>query len=285
MPYMAVNESLFRSYVQCINQDRWRDLPDVLVFPLKFNGDIIPTPEAFENIGTTKGSIKLSTDAFTVDNDAGRLGVTSIVELRPKSCPDRTVRFMKQTIVWIKDGKIWKIITSGTPEQEVERQLFWPGYDFTPDAISTYSDGHYKAGRQHVSAQALESAYINYVGCINGRTMQSRLPTYCQLHVIHNSSRHSRDEYRLLIQEFIVAIPDINIGLETIVVDHATQRVAVRLELTGTPTGKLSGVEPTGRSVRFYEHATYFFLEGKIDRVWSIVDWDSYRQQLTQASK
>ncbi|KAI0554117.1 hypothetical protein F4679DRAFT_527194 [Xylaria curta] len=283
MPYIAANESLYRSYVQCINQDRWKDLPDVLTFPLNFNGDIIPTPEAFEVTGTSHGRIKLSTDSFTVDNDAGRLAASSVVELRPKQRPEKIVRFMKQTIVWIKNGKIWRMITTGTPEQEVERQLSWPGYDFTPDLISTYSNGHFKSGRQHASAQVLESTYMDYIGCINGRTMQSKLPVYAQSHVIHNNRRLSRDEYRLLIQQAITAIPDIKFNVDTIVVDHTTQRVAVRLKFTGTPTGKLSGVEPTGRSVRFYEFAVYFFEQGKIDRVWSIVDWDSYRKQLTRA--
>ncbi|KAI1754263.1 SnoaL-like polyketide cyclase-domain-containing protein [Xylaria castorea] len=282
MPYMAANESLYRSYVQCINQNRWKDLPDVLTFPLNFNGDVILTPEAFEAAGTAYGRIKLSSDAFTVDNDAGRLAATSVVELRPKNCPEKVVRFMKQTIVWIKNGRVSRMITTGTPEQEVERQLFWPGYDFTPDLISAYSNGHYKAGRQHVSGQVLESTYRDYIGSINGRTMQSKLPSYCQCHVIHNNKRLSIDEYRLLIQEAIIAIPDIKFDVDTIVVDHTTQRVAVRLKFTGTPTGKLSGVEPTGRSVRFYEFAVYFFEEGKIDRVWSIVDWDSYRKQLTR---
>ncbi|KAI0455461.1 SnoaL-domain-containing protein [Xylaria acuta] len=281
--YIAVNESLYRSYVQCINQDRWTDLPDVLTFPLNFNGEIIQTPQAFEDTETVSGRIKFSTDAFTVDNEAGRLAATSIVELWPKGCPGKSVRFMKQTIVWIKDSKIWKIVTTGTPEQEVERQLYWLGYVFTPDTISAYSNGHHKPGRPHLPALVLEGIYFDYVGCINGRTMQSKLPSYCQPHVIHNTRRLSLDAYRLLIQEAITAIPDIKFGIDSIVVDHVTQRVAVRLEFTGTPTGKLADVEPTGRSVRFHEHVTYFFQEGKIDRVWSIVDWDSYRRQLTQA--
>ncbi|KAI0481767.1 hypothetical protein F4859DRAFT_512902 [Xylaria cf. heliscus] len=285
MPYMAQNESVFRSYVQCINQNRWKELTDVIHFPLRFNSEVITTPEAFEACGTANGRIKLSTDSFTVDNESGRLAVTSTVELRPTTNPDRTVRFMKQTIVWIKDGKIYKIITTGTPMQEVERQLFWPGYTFTPDLISAYSNGHYNAGRPRFSAQALETIYRGHISCINGRTMQSGLAVSCHPHVIHDARRLSQEEYRFLIQELLTAIPDVELRIDEIVVDQSLQRAAVRLVLSGTPTGKLFGVEPNGCSVRFYEFATYFFLDGKIDRIWSIVDWDSYRKQLTQTPK
>lgn len=126
----------------------------------------------------------------------------------------------------------------------------------------------------------LEETYRAYLECINKRTMETDLAKFCHPRVFHNGQGLSLDKYRHLMQDAIDAIPDINFGLHTLITDKEAQRIAVRLEFTGTPIKAIQGVEPNGRPVHFAEHVTYQLRDGKIDRVWSIVDWMSYRQQL-----
>ncbi|KAI2613326.1 polyketide cyclase SnoaL-like domain-containing protein [Hypoxylon sp. NC1633] len=109
--------------------------------------------------------------------------------------------------------------------------------------------------------------------------MAAELPRFCHPLVIHNTKALSTERYRLLIQEALRANPDISIGIHTVVADERAQRVAARLQFAGTPVGELAGAKPNGRGVAFCEHVTYLFQDGKIARVWSIIDWASYRAQ------
>ncbi|RYO77695.1 hypothetical protein DL766_002840 [Monosporascus sp. MC13-8B] len=110
--------------------------------------------------------------------------------------------------------------------------------------------------------------------------MESKLPIFRHPQVLHNNKALALDNYRQLMQDAITAIPDINFGVHTLIADEEAQRVAVRLEFTGTPVKAIRDIQPTGRPVHFAEHVTYQFREGKIARVWSLVDWVSYREQL-----
>jgi predicted ester cyclase len=77
------------------------------------------------------------------------------------------------------------------------------------------------------------------------------------------------------MQGILTAIPDLFVDLHTIIADEKTQRVAVRLEATGTVPSSLAGVESTGTQGKFPEHLTYQIVDGKISRAWSIADWGS----------
>ncbi|KAI0539013.1 SnoaL-like polyketide cyclase-domain-containing protein [Xylaria digitata] len=277
---MAALESIFRSYIQCIHEERWQDVLNFASFPLNYNGEDILTPEAFADKVKAVGRLQLDIDAITVDAQTQRLGATLLAKLRlTVAATNKTVNVteQQQSIIWVEDGKISKVATI-SDHDGVQRQLSELGYVLTPDLIATYSPD---TTGKNLSARELGDTYRSYIGCINAQTMATELSRFCHPHLIHNTRRLSLEEYRLLIQEAFTTVPDIIFGVDTVIADERAQRVAVRLELIGTPTGKLSGAEPTGRSVRFYEYVTYFFRDGKIDRL-SIVDWKSYRQQLSQ---
>ncbi|TGJ83546.1 hypothetical protein E0Z10_g5199 [Xylaria hypoxylon] len=278
---MAAIERIFRSYIHCINEERWRDLANFASFPLNYNGEYISAPESFADKVKAVGRLQSDIDAITVDAQTQRLGASLLAKLRlTEAATNKTMNLTEQgqSIIWVEGGKIAKVATM-FDHDDVQRQLSESGYVSTPDLIATYN--HDATGKM-LSTRELEDTYRSYIGCINAQTMATELPHFCHPHVIHNARRFSLEEYRLLIQEAFTAVPDIIFGVDTVVADEKAQRVAVRLEFTGTPTGKLSGAEPTGRSVRFYEYVTYFFRGGKIDRVLSIVDWKLYRQQLSQ---
>ncbi|GAW11040.1 hypothetical protein ANO14919_003790 [Xylariales sp. No.14919] len=280
---MTVIETIFASYIQCINEERWQDLSNFSSFPLNYNEEDIPTSEAFAHKIKAVGRLQLDVDAITVDAQTQRLGVSLLAKLRSNgAATDKTVNStgQSQSMIWVEGGKISKVATM-FDHDNVQRQLSEPGYVSTPDLVASYSPA---TTGQNLSTRELEDTYRSYIGCINAQAMSTGLPRFCHPHVIHNARRLSLEEYRLLIQEAFTAVPDIIFGVDTVVADEKAQRVAVRLEFTGTPTGELSGAEPTGRGVRFYEYVTYAFRDGRIDRVWSIVDWKSYRQQLSQES-
>ncbi|KAI1419807.1 SnoaL-like polyketide cyclase-domain-containing protein [Xylaria sp. FL1777] len=279
---MATIESTFRSYIECINEERWQDLPKFVSFPLDFNGEEIHAPEAFADKVAAAGYLQHEIDAVTVDEDAQRLGATLVAKLLPaEAATNKTSNLTarKQSMVWAKNGKIYKVATI-VDDDDVQRQLSEPGYVSAPDLIATYSPG--ATGKKTLSTRELEDIYRAYISCINAQTTATDLPRFCHPNVVHNTRRLPLDQYRLLMQDAFTAIPDIVFGIDTVVADERAQRVAVRLQFTGTPTGTFAGAEPTGRSVRFGEFVTYSFRDGKIDRVWSIVDWKTYRQQLQQ---
>ncbi|KAI0802379.1 SnoaL-like polyketide cyclase-domain-containing protein [Xylaria sp. FL0064] len=275
---MATITSTFRSFVECVNEERWQDLTEFASFPLEFNGEDIDNPEALVDKFKAPGCSQLDIDAITVDEQSQRLGAMLVAKLHLAEAATGDVTQRSQIIAWAENVKISKLATLAD-DDDVQRQLSESGYVSTPDLISTYSPN--PTGTS-LTRQELEDTYRAYISCINAQTMATDLPRFCHPHVIHNAKRLSLDEYRALIQEAFTAVPDIVFEIDTVVADEKAQRVAVRLEFTGTPTGRFSGAEPTGRSVRFYEYVTYAFRDGKIDRVWSIVDWKSYRQQLLQ---
>ncbi|KAI8627324.1 SnoaL-domain-containing protein [Xylariaceae sp. FL1651] len=275
---MASIESSYRSFLQCINEERWQALLNYASSPLNLNGENVLPLSAFADKIKAAGRTELVVDAITVDERTRRLGATVLTKYQPKGTTDKTISFIEHHLIWVEDdGKISKMGTM-LDHDELHRQLSDPSYSSTPDLIGDYGT---VAGRA-ISTRELEETYRAYIGCINAQTMEAKLSKFCHPEVIHNAKTHSLEQYRLLIQEAFTAVPNIVFGIDTVIADEKVQRVAVRLEFTGTPTGKLAGIEPTGRSVRFYEYVTYYFEGGKIARVWSIVDWQSYRKQLSQ---
>ncbi|KAK7749290.1 hypothetical protein SLS62_008259 [Diatrype stigma] len=230
----------------------------------------------------------------------------------------KTIQFMDHLLVWFTDAadggddatKISKIVTL-SDRDAIHRQLLQSSAGSgpsspDPEATSTLADidnirkqGGGGGGSEVDTAlttttlgsteeppnaiangRDLEELYRAYIDCINKRTMETDLPKFCHPRVFHNDQALSLDRYRHLMQDAIDAIPDISFGLHTLITDKEAQRVAARLEFTGTPIKAIQGVEPNGRPVHFAEHVTYQLRDGKIHRVWSIVDWVSYRQQL-----
>jgi predicted ester cyclase len=215
---------------------------------LYINGKAISSPEAFRD-QTKAGRVHLDVDAITVDEQTRRLGVSILVKFTTaNSAVNRTIKFIEQHLIWVENDKISKMATM-MDRDSLQRQLSDPIYSPTPDLIG---DRHGDVAEKKLSTRELEETYRAYVGCINAQTMKSGLPTFCHPQVIHNTKQLSLEEYLALIQDAFTAVPDIVFGIDTVVADELAQRIAVRLEFTGTPTGTLAGVEPTGRSGEFY---------------------------------
>ena len=48
-----------------------------------------------------------------------------------------------------------------------------------------------------------------------------------------------------------------------------------------TPRQRFLGIDAAGRRVSFAEHVFYRFRENRIEQVWSVIDTDGIRRQLT----
>ncbi|KAI0138504.1 SnoaL-domain-containing protein [Hypoxylon sp. NC0597] len=279
-------EATYRSIINCINERRWEDLPRYIHSRFVKDGQDI-TPESYAaEIKSQGGKVELIVDALSVDRASHqRLGATVLVRYTPDrdnkdaEVVGRTISFMEQHFVWCAERKLSKILTLADRD-ELQRQLSNPEASYyKADLIGNDPPPGASSGAK-LSAGELEAKYRAYISCINAQTMETDLHRFCHPEVVHNTKTLTIDEYRLLIQEAFTAIPDITFDLHTVIADDEAQRVAARIEFTGTPVGILAGAKPNGRGVNFCEHVTYRFEHGKIARVWSIVDWASYRAQL-----
>lgn len=126
----------------------------------------------------------------------------------------------------------------------------------------------------------LETLYRQYIHAINTLTMAEHFPSYCQSQVVHNGRHLSMDEYRGFIESSFEEIQGLRFTIAKLVTDEQTQRIAARLEFSGRPVTEFRGIQPTGNEVKFSEHVLYELDDGKIARVWSVLDLEAYRASL-----
>ncbi|KAI0841495.1 SnoaL-domain-containing protein [Hypoxylon sp. FL0890] len=280
-------EATYRSIIDCVNEKRWEDLPRDMHSHFVKNGQD-STPESYAaEIKSQGGKVEIIVDALTIDRESDqRLSAAVLVRFKPAGgsnegigAVDRTISFMEQHFVWFAEGKVSKILILADHDDR-QRQLSKPEASYKADLIS--HEPPPRTSGTKLSASELHEKYRAYISCINAQAMETDLHNFCSPEVVHNTKTLTINEYRLLIQEAFTAIPDITFDLPTVIADEEAQRVAARIEFTGTPVGIIAGAKPNGRSVNFCEHVTYRFEEGKVARVWSIVDWASYRAQLSE---
>lgn len=245
---MTTITQIFNSYIECLNEERWYDLPEFVSFPHRINKGTVASPQAFGDRFATLARLHLEVDAITADEKTQRLGATITVDIYPHDKTQTKTTEREQILVWAENGKICQVATL-TEKEDPRRQGSEPDHGPTSDLIATYAaETNPMEESKRLSRTELEDTYRAYIGCINAQTMVAELPRFCHPHVVHNARRLSLEEYRGLIQEAFTVVPDIVFGIDTVIPDERAQRVAVRLEFTGTPTGIMAGAEPTGNS-------------------------------------
>ncbi|KAI1818849.1 SnoaL-domain-containing protein [Poronia punctata] len=265
-------ETTYRKFLESINLQKWDSLQSIVSSPtINLNGETVPVPEGIKSV-FFETLQDLTIEIITVDEEAGRLG--AILSSSKGADNNRTEH---HHLIWIskEQGGIITALAyiSSSSSSPIPFPISSPAAPSKPPLLL-------------LSKPTLQETYKSYINSINARTMTSRLSEFCHDTVTHNSNPYSLSEYRGLMESAQKAVPDICFGVDVLVVDEMRQRVAVRIEFEGTPVpGERlgdgdGGWEGTGRAVRFYEYVTYQFRDGKIDTVWSIVDWDTYRRQL-----
>ena len=82
-----------------------------------------------------------------------------------------------------------------------------------------------------------------------------------------------------MLEADVDAIPDLQFTPEILLADHNV--VACRLFFECNPRRAFQGFEPTGTQVSFSEHVFYRFDERRIVEVWSVIDKEAIREQVS----
>ncbi|SRR5690606_33735317 len=129
--------------------------------------------------------------------------------------------------------------------------------------------------------QRLAETYRSYIDCLNRQAWEELGRFVCE-DVSHNGRRLGLSGYREMLRSDFRQIPDLWFEIALLVVED--QRVASRLAFDCTPRGWFLELPVNGRRIRFFENVFYEFRDGKIWRVWSVIDRAAIETQLAAFS-
>jgi predicted ester cyclase len=119
--------------------------------------------------------------------------------------------------------------------------------------------------------------YRGYIDCLN-RQAWDRLGQFVHEAVKYDGDPVGLAGYRRMLEGDFDAIPDLRFEIALLIADPPL--IASRLHFDCTPRGMLFDLPVNGRRVKFAENVFYEFLEGRIRRVWSIIDKAEIARQL-----
>ena len=123
----------------------------------------------------------------------------------------------------------------------------------------------------------LVRTYEDYVACLNARDWAA-LGRFVAEDVSHNGRQFGLVGYRAMLEQDVLAIPDLSFGIDLLVCDPP--RIASRLVFDCTPRARFLGLAVSGRRIRFAENVIYAFRDSKIANVWSVIDKAAIEAQL-----
>lgn len=135
----------------------------------------------------------------------------------------------------------------------------------------------HQSGVTTMTESQLSQRYAAYIDCLNRQDWPA-LGQFVHADVHYNDQRIGLDGYRRMLEQDFQQIPDLRFTIELLVAD--AQRVASRLAFTCTPVGTFMGLPVNGRTVHFTENVFYQFRDGRIERVWSVIDKAAIEGQL-----
>lgn len=128
----------------------------------------------------------------------------------------------------------------------------------------------------------IKDAYHAYIACLNRQGWQD-LHLHVADAVEYNGTMIGLDGYRAMLVADFRAIPDLSFNIAFLVCDPPM--IASRLAFDCTPVGNLFGLPVNGRRVRFDENVFYEYEEGRIRRVWSVIDQAAIAAQIKASQK
>ncbi|KAI1398791.1 SnoaL-domain-containing protein [Hypoxylon fuscum] len=272
-----------RNWAECVNEKKWDDLPKYMHSTYNQNGkDYTPETWAAHVIEEVApefgGDVRINVDSILVDEKAQCVAISMWFKFEPKKTflghepTGREIVMVEHGFIWFTEGKLSKALFV-TNNDHMRTQLANPGTEHRPDLISEYPVPKVEA---RLSRKELEEIYKAYVDCVNSRRTKTDYEKYVHRPeaVLNNKAIASR-----IVEDTLAAIPDLHVVIHTLIADEESQRLAVWLEFTGTPIKDYAGLVATGSPVRFNEHATYQFVDGKIQRIWGVMDLDEARRQ------
>jgi predicted ester cyclase len=107
--------------------------------------------------------------------------------------------------------------------------------------------------------ESLAGTYRSYIACLNRHDLDD-LGRFVHDDVHHNGRALGLSGYKAMID---------------------APYVASRLDFDCTPQGAFLGIPVNGQRVQFSENVIYAFRDGKICRVWSVIDKAAIEAQLS----
>ena len=126
--------------------------------------------------------------------------------------------------------------------------------------------------------QATETFYRNYIDCLNSGSFEN-LSNFVQGQLIYNNRQITLKDYQASRLAEREAIPDLFYDIDLLVTNEDT--IACRLNFICTPVKEFMGITPNGNKAVFSENVFYKLTQGKISAVFSIVDMDAIRKQIS----
>lgn len=248
------------------NEVEWTILESLVQPNVLINGDSQQRSEFIADSRSRAQSGSASKlDSYVVDTNAQAIAVR-IIKTETASSIEK-FQYQEIILAWFVDGCLSSLKTLRDNDARRAKQI-------SETATSSLLQ---EAKPKSIDLDALYRAYIK---SINDQTMEANFDTFCKPIVSHNAVEKTVAEYIALIQESQSAIQGLHFEIQDLIVDNDLGRVAARLEFTGVPVKRWADADATGDSVRFHEHVMYWFDEGRMHWVWSIVDLDAYRKQL-----
>ena len=126
-------------------------------------------------------------------------------------------------------------------------------------------------------SEQLESTYRRYLNALNDRRFDE-LGDFVHDQLTYNGEQITREQYTAMLIEDVRVIPELRYDIDLLVVGDG--HVASRISFDCRPRGEFLGISVDGRRVSFAEHVFYRLREGRIERVWSLLDRDAIRNQV-----
>ncbi|KAI3324041.1 hypothetical protein HD806DRAFT_521911 [Xylariaceae sp. AK1471] len=272
-------EETYRNFIECLKEHRWGDSGAFLHSSYAKN-DKPFSGDSFAAELQEHGRTKLHLDAVTIDEKGQRLASSILVKWEPSvrvmgfDPPPKHLLYIEHHVNWFVDGKLFKTTTMPN-RAAVHAQLSDPDVAQTPDIMSNA-----EAGQGAATAEDMEELYRRYIASINARTMGDDFGSYMYPNIIFNGAAWTVDDLRSMLEPAFAAVPDCVTVIKTMIADEKAQRLAVQLTASGTMTKPLFGLDAVGKPVRFAEHNTYQFRDGKMARFWSLTNWGNLGQTL-----
>ena len=89
---------------------------------------------------------------------------------------------------------------------------------------------------------------------------------------------NGREAFKQFFRAFAAAVPDAHFVIEDVIAED--DKVVTRLTVTGTQTGALQGIPPTGKTFSMKGIDIFRVVDGKIVEHWDAVDQLGMLQQL-----
>ena len=127
----------------------------------------------------------------------------------------------------------------------------------------------------------LAAIYRNYIACLNAQDWK-RLGQFVHDDATHNGRQIGLAGYRAMLERDFDDIPDLHFDIELLASDPP--HVASRLRFDCSPKGLFLDLPVNGKRVQFSENVFYAFQEGRIARVWSVIDKAAIEAQLKRGA-